>query len=328
MHAIIFQIVSVFLMIFAGFLAQRKGFLDDHGTAQLAWLLMKLFYPCLIFSSIVQRYTLRDLVANWTLPAGSLLIMLTGWIIGWLARRGVRHEAAPFQRSFHFQCTMNNYSFLPIMMVTGLMGDHAVAQVAFSSLGAELMTWTLGVQVLTGRWFSRETLRDLFSVPMRALLAAILVLLAIHTLPTLFPGHPPTPSSIWTNTGQMLLSTAHVIGQATIPVSAIICGARMATLHPAHLCTRPVLGLTALRLVLIPLAALGVLSLLPLTPSVRQVLLLIAVQPCSMTSVSLTKIYKTDEHLAAAAVLVTHVACLVTIPLWWQLAGGGFGPGP
>ncbi len=320
MYEIFLQIVAVFLMIFAGFLAQRKGILDDRGTAQLAWLLMKLFYPCLIFSSIVQKFTIRELVANWTLPAGSFLIMLTGWCLGTLARRLVRQETPAFQRSFHFQCTMNNYSFLPIMMVAGLIGDQAVAQVAFSSLGAELMTWTLGVQVLTGRWFSRETLRDLCSVPMRALLAAILVLLAIHYLPTLLQS-PPEPST-WTKMGQMLLRTTHMIGQATIPVSAIICGARMATLHPAHLFTRPVLALTALRLVIIPLAALGVLSLLPLARDVWPVLLLIAVQPCSMTSVSLTKIYKTDEHLAAAAVLVTHLACLLTIPLWWQVASG------
>ena len=103
MYGILLQIVAVCLMIYAGYLAYRKQILDEHVTTQLAWLLMKLFYPCLLFSSIVQKFTLRDLMANWTLPAGSFLIMLTGWGIGWLARRGVRHEAAPFQRSFHFQ---------------------------------------------------------------------------------------------------------------------------------------------------------------------------------------------------------------------------------
>jgi predicted permease len=318
MYGIFLQIVAVFLMISAGYLAQRKGILDDRGTAQLAWLLMKLFYPCLIFSSIVQKFTLRELAANWTLPAGSFLIMLTGWAMGLLARRFVRHASPPFQRSFHFQCTMNNYSFLPIMMVAGLLGDQAVAQVAFASLGAEIMTWTLGVQVLTGRWFSRTTLRDLCSMPMLALLSAILVLTGLHCLPP--PDSSQAPSA-GTATGQMLLHTARMIGQATIPVSAIICGARMATLHSKHLCTRPVLGLTVLRLVLIPLAAIALLKLLPLTSAVWPVLLIISIQPCSMTSVSLTKIYKTDEHLAAATVLITHLACLLTIPLWWQVAG-------
>jgi len=52
---------------------------------------------------------------------------------------------------FRFQCTINNYSFLPIMLATTLLDEQGVAQIIFSALGAELVVWTLGLQALTGK---------------------------------------------------------------------------------------------------------------------------------------------------------------------------------
>jgi predicted permease len=180
--------------------------------------------------------------------------------------------------------------------------------------------WTLGVQALTGARVSRQSLRNILSMPMVALICAMF-LLTIPYLLTKFNSSLLQPPAAVASAGTMLLHTCQKIGEATIPVSAIICGSRLATLQAAHLFTRPLIGLLGLRLLIIPAVALGLFTLLPLSLPVRQVLLIIAAQPCSMTSISLTCLYKTDEHLAAAAVLVTHIACLLTIPLWWRVAG-------
>ena len=40
---------------------------------------------------------------------------------------------------FHFQCMINNYSFLPIMLAATLLDEKGVAQIIFSALGAELV---------------------------------------------------------------------------------------------------------------------------------------------------------------------------------------------
>jgi predicted permease len=321
MYDIVFQIVAIFLMISAGFFARRRKVIDETFNQQLAKLLMNLFYPCLILSAMLKNFTIASLLANWTLPAGCAMIMITGWCLGRLVLPLLRHRSSEFQRSFHFQCTMNNYSFLPIMLMSGFIGPQAVALVIFASLGAELVMWTLGVQALTGKRISRQSCRNLLSMPMAALGSAML-LLTIHALLTQFNGSLLQPHPVMAKVGDMLLRTCQKIGEATIPVAAIICGSRLATLQAEHLFTPPLVGLLGMRLLIIPAVALTLLTLLPLTTPVWQVLLIIAAQPCSMTSVSLTCLYKTDEHLAAAAVFVTHIACLATIPFWWQVAGG------
>jgi predicted permease len=46
---------------------------------------------------------------------------------------------------------------------------------------------------------------------------------------------------------------------------------------------------------------------------------LIAVMPAAMSSVTLAEAYGADAEFSAAALLTTHLACLVTIPLWLAL---------
>jgi predicted permease len=315
MFEIFLKTLAVFLMIFAGYLVRRLQVVDESFNRQLSLLLINLFYPALILSSMVKSYTLDSLAANWTLPAGAATIMCAGWALGRLALPWLRRQPELLRRIFHFDCTMNNYSFLPIMLVAGLLGERAVAQVVFASLGAELVLWTLGVQSLTGHAVSRRTIRNLLTMPMGAIALAVSLLtgrfllarLGVHAASLPVPAH---------HVGGMLLNTCQMIGQATIPVSAIICGSRMASLHVDHLFSFPILGIAGMRLLAIPALVVCLISLLPLSHPVKQVLMVIAVQPCSMASVTLAEIYKTDMHFAAAAVLVTHVACLLTIPIW------------
>ena len=311
MFAIFLKTLAIFLMILAGYLVRRLKLVDETFNRQLSLLLTNVFYPALILNSVVRNYTLHSLAADWVLPTGSALIMVTGWAVGRLALIWMKRQPEALQRTFHFQCTMNNYSFLPIMLVAGLFGEQAVKQVVFSSLGAELCFWTLGIQALTGHAGPRAALRNIISLPMIALATAF----ALVALRSLLPPAAVLPATACL-TGDMLLDTCRMIGQATIPVSAIVCGCRMATIQADHLFSRTMLGMLGLRLALIPALAVLGLSLLPLDPSTRPVLLVIAVQPVAMASVTMAEIYHSDARFAAASVLVTHAACLLTIPLW------------
>jgi predicted permease len=315
MFEIFLKTLAIFLMIFAGYLVRRLKVVDESFNRQLSLLLINLFYPALILSSVAKNYTLESLAANWTLPAGAAIIMCAGWALGRLVLPWLQRQPEMLRRIFHFDCTMNNYSFLPIMLVAGLLGERAVAQVVFASLGAEIVMWTLGVQSLTGHAVSRRTIRNLLTMPMGALAFAVGLLICRFLLARLgmHAANLPTPTH---HVGAMLLTTCQMIGQATIPVSAIICGSRMASLQVDHLFSLPILGMLGMRLLAIPALAICILSLLPLSRPVAQVLMVVAVQPCSMASVTMAEIYKTDSRFAAAAVLVTHVACLLTIPVW------------
>jgi predicted permease len=315
MLRLFFATAAIFIIIFFGFLARRRGMIDAPFNRQLSLLLVNVFYPALIVSSLTRNFTWATLLSNWTLPAGSAMIMLTGWAIGTLCLPLLRRQPPRTVGMFRFQCMINNYSFLPIMLAMMLLDEQGVACVIFSTIGAEVAVWTLGVRVLTrGRVSRREMWHHLLSLPLTAMLAGSALLLTRHLLPA--AGLALLERPLWSSILAMFDRALHMTGQATIPVSAVIVGARMAALERHHIFTRLTACATGLRLLLIPAAAMALIVWLPFPAAVRPVLLIVAAQPCSMASVTLAEVYDSDAPFAAATVLLTHAFALLTIPLW------------
>ncbi len=318
MLTLFIKMLPLVLITLAGYGLNRLKWIDAAFNRQLSLVMLNFFYPCLIVSSIARNFTWETLLKNWMMPAGTVFILVTGWLIGWLTLPLLKRQAAGTRRCYHFICLMNNYSFLPILMAASLWGEMAVALIIFSSLGSELCVWTLGIKALTGQKLDRRFLANLVSVPMVALMFAFSVLaLRAWCEPQ---GFVPAAGSGADELLKTLLETCRMAGSATIPASALVCGSRIAMLHPGKVFSPLMAGTCALRLVVIPALCIGALSLLPIPLDVRRVLVLIAVMPAAMASVTLAEAYGGDADFSAAAILVSHVVCLVTIPLWLGLA--------
>lgn len=319
MFTIAVQISAIFAMIGIGtFAAKRKWFSEDFST-QLSLLLIRVFYPSLLFSAILRKYTLSALVDAWILPVGAAGIIFIGWTAGWVAKRTLlRHAKAPTRRAFHFSCTMNNYSFLPIMIIAGTpLGETGVAMVALTTIASDTLMWTLGFKTFTGQKLNFKTLPSmLLRPPVAALLLAVLCLIIFHcfgiTPDDLFACHPT----------KVALNTLYTyLGGATIPTCALVCGMRLAQLKPAGLFCYPQVLTTLLRMIVIPAITLTLLMLLPLTEAQRLVFGIIALMPGVMASVSMAEVYGGDIPFVSAMVLNTHAVCIVTVPIGLWLLG-------
>lgn len=318
MLSLLIRMLPLVLLALAGYVLNRFRWIDATFNRQLSLIMFNLFYPCLIISAIVRNFTWASLLQNSLVPAGTAGILLTGWLIGLLLRPFLKKHPPETRRSFHFICLMNNYSFLPILMAASLWGEKAVALIIFGSLGAELCVWTLGVATLTGQKKLSGFLRHVMSLPMGALLFTFMILGVQHFCKqhACIPAEGTLPHEILTT----LLETCRMAGAATIPASALVCGSRIAMLHPSKMFSLLIAGISTLRLVIIPALCIGGLMLIPMSQEIRRVLMLLAVQPAAMVSVPLAEAYGGDADFTAAAILATHILCLVTIPLWLAIA--------
>jgi predicted permease len=314
MTILFLKMLPLVLMSFAGYLLFRMKWVDATFNRQLSQVMLNLFYPCLIISSILRSFTLKTLAQNWMMPVGTIFILTTGWLVGWATLTFVKKHPLSTQRCFHFICMMNNYSFLPILLATSLWNEKAVALIAFSALGSELCVWTLGIKAMTGQPLERKFLRNLVSMPMLAIGASFILLVLRSTCVHYqwMPAAGSTTDELFTT----LLDTCRMTGSATVPASALICGIRIAMLHPHKLVSPLLIGTSFLRLLVIPAITIGVLMLVPMDHEMRRVLVLIATMPVAMASVSLAEAYKSDADLSAAAILVTHLICLISVPFW------------
>ncbi|MFO7937298.1 MAG: AEC family transporter [Kiritimatiellia bacterium] len=315
MLLILFKMMPLVLMTLVGYVLNRLKIIDKTFNRQLSLTLINVFYPCLIINLMVRNFTPASLLECWTMPAGLVFILCAGWFFGLLTRKLLCGEKLETRRCYHFICMMNNYSFLPIMMAASMWGDKAVALIIFSALGSELAIWTLGIRTLTGDRLSIRSLKHLCSMPMVALMVSFII---IYTRAILTKNGINLNTIVTEFNGQMMESFKFLSG-ATIPVSAIVCGSRIASMKASHIFNPLMAGTCLMRLIIIPAFCIGFICLVPLEQDIRRLLILIAVQPAAMASVALSEAYRSDAEFAAAATFATHILCLITIPLWLVL---------
>ncbi len=306
---LILNVGCVFLMMVPGFAARKKGWIDNSSMLSLSRVMLYFCYPCLIFTSITGNYSLAELGGSVVLPIGSAMIMLVGYIVGYCYCRLKGGLGDGQRRSFIFQCTMNNYSFLPIAVIMSMFGSELVAPLILSTLGAELVMWTIGILTISGRKLSVSSLRAMLSPPLLGVYAAMVVLVVFAVC--------GLDKSLLVSRGEKgfyLYNSLRTLGQGTVPLAMTIAGARMAQLKFEHVHNKLVYVLSGLRLVVIPLAAIGVLSMLDMSAEYRTILLIVAVMPVSLNSLLLNELYGGNRELIAGSVLLSHVLSLVSVP--------------
>ena len=305
----VFQILCILGLVGAGFLARRRGMLSAQGTNDLAHIALSLVYPALIFVSIAEL-SLADLRAHLSLPLLVMVIAFTGLGLGLLAVRFLGRVPPETARAFLFHCLINNYSFLPLPLVLFRYGDAGVALLIFSSVGYEILLWSLGVMLFSRAERKRDQLKSLFSPPFLALLVSLAWVAARDLLPW------PAPPAGLALAGQTLRSGLKTLGAATIALSMLVAGSRFAVLEFKTILGWRIWFVSAIRLVAVPLILIPGLGLIPMDPVARGILCIIAVMPSAMVSVLFSERYGGDTDFIAGGLLLTHLWALITVPLF------------
>ena len=306
------KIFVLFLMIGVGFYLHNRDILDKKTTHKLAKIFMLIFYPCMIFSFLVKNFTLQDILNESILPVSTFFIMLTGYLIGFVALKLISFDDNRQKNMFHFQCLINNYSFLPFPIIIMLFGENLASKFLFATLGAEFAIWTLGVFCLTGDKINKNFLKNLFSPPVISIFISFLFIIIKSYLVKynlVFP-------AILEDINSSLFFVIEMFGKATIPAAMLVAGSRMYGIELKSMFDNKQIFLAVLRLVIIPTSIIFLLKILPiqLDVYVRNIIIIIAIMPCAVNSVVLAEIFNSDTDFAAKSVLVTHIFSLITIP--------------
>ncbi|MCL4376828.1 MAG: AEC family transporter [Actinobacteria bacterium] len=307
-------VFSIFLMMGFGFIAKKIRLINTDTTREMSHAIIKFFYPALIFSSLVNNFTVKSLLLNVSLPIGTLIIMVIGFIYGLLFSKVTLFTNQKEENSFRFLCTMNNYTFLPLPIILMLWGNKGVAMLIFSSLGAEICIWTLGIFSLTGTTLSRKNLKQVLSVPLLTIIFSFFIIVIrdsflVNNL--IFINNP-----IFSQLSKSLMSVLDVFGKACIPIAMFIVGGKMAELRWKYMFDVKLIYLSAIRLLIIPATSLAVFYFLPFTKNVNLIISVVAIMPSAIASVYLSEVYDSDVRFSSKGVLITHLFSLITIPLW------------
>lgn len=309
----VLQVLFILVLMAIGFMARRRGVVSAVGTSEMVRILIAIIYPCLIFSSVT-RLNATELAANWIMPVMALAIAGTGLILGLVSLRFMKISDPQRASAFLFQNTINNYLFLPLPLVMLLWKEQGVALLVFASMGFELTVWTVGVFLFNRSSKLAEGIRMMFGPPLMALIFSI-GWVCVRDLAS-----PELPASgffadLMHRVLELFYFGADTVGKATVAVSMIVSGSRIAALDVRAAFDKHVWVVSALRLVVTPVIFILLLKMIPMDEMAYGILCVVAVMPAAVASLVFSERFGGDSDFIATTLLITHLAAIVTIPL-------------
>ena len=290
------MIVFVVLMVI-GYLCAKTNFAGREFTKDASKMVINVFMSATIINSV--------LVSDARLTGGELLqVMLVlcmsvgvCWVLAAISCRLVGlGDKAPL---FELLIAVMNNMFIALPVVETLFGSQAVFYCSLSCIPFNILLYTFGIYRLQGgEGKGSVRLRDIFSVPLLATLAALVIFLL----------QPPVPP--------VVKELASTMSAATMPLSMIVIGSSLGSVSLLDAFKKGKLYLMCvLRLLLCPLLVWLLAG--PMTDDLmlRVTATIIAAAPSGVVVSVLAIQYDRDAVFTSEGVLLSTVFSMLTIPL-------------
>lgn len=291
------QTLLMLLLAGVGFVLFKTGKISQEGSKSLGNILICAVLPCVIVKGfLVERTPERTTGLLISLGAAAVLLGVSVLI----SRLFFRHDAiAAFGAAF------SNPGFFGIPLITAALGSENVFYIAAFIGLLNLLQWTYGVSLMTGK---RGALR--FSALIRApfLIAIVIGLILFFTA-------LPLPS--------LLTDALSSIAGLNTPLAMFTVGIYLAQANFKQMFTRGRLyAISAVRLLIIPAVCLLLLWPIPAAwQPVKTALLIAAACPVGSNIAVYAHLHGKDSAYAAQSVVVSTLFSVITLPLLVGLAG-------
>lgn len=275
----------------------------------LSKLLVDVFWPALIFISIVKSLSTQDLLSNIYLPLAAVITASTGISLGFLLVKLNGWEGSK-KSIFLYHSTINNYVFMILPFVEFFIPGKGAGLLFIHNLGYVVIVWTLGVALLTGNDRFKDHMKSLLSPGLIATFAGILFVAF-----GLSDYIPKGVEEIFT-----------VLGNCTVPIAMIIAGGQIAALgRQAIKFDKWNMQLAFVRLIAVPVVLMiptyFLMQYTSISKNMLIIFMLVNLAPVSVNSVGMAIRFKADADLAAEGVVFTHIFAIFTMMffLWiWR----------
>ncbi len=293
--------VGVLLLIAVpGFILKKKKMVGEDCMPSLSKILLYVCQPCLSIYTFKNATFSPEMLGNigiFALLALIVQILMLG--IAYLLFKS-RIEN-PLYRIMTIACSLGNCAFFGIPILEALFPAEAPGLLIYTSVYAIIMNiigWTLAAAIISQNLKYISARKVFLNPAMFSLLIAI----------PFFIFEIPLPET--------LDSMVSLIGRMATPISMLIMGMRLATMSFKQMFTTKQIYISlALKQFLMPLLALLMVAFLPLDGGLKAVLYIICCCPVASVVLNFSEILGEGQREAAAAVLLSTILSIVTLPI-------------
>lgn len=297
------RVLAMLAYAVPGFLFIKTKAVKPESIPAFATLLLYVCSPALAMYSISRATYSPELNRMiWFCLVTAILMLLTFLLLFRFVLKSKFNDIR--WRVFTIATALGNVGFFGVPLLEHFLSDYPDVFI-FSevmALSMNMVAWTVGMFILSG---DKKFMRPL----------------KIITVPNFLAGCIAYPMFLngW-QFPDIVNDAISLLGRMSTPLCMLILGMRLATTKFKLLAADWRSLLTSLiKLIVFPLAMLGITTLLPVEPYIKAALFLLSACPCASVILSLSELIGQGQKSAANAVLISTLLSVITLPVISQL---------
>lgn len=296
---ILHQLITLFLLMGAGFLLFRFKLMNTEFNRSLTKLLINVTMPFLIIDSVLKLTQRAPVSTVLTVLAAAAALYLILPFFGFLIARLL--FVPKTQRGLYtYMTTFSNVGFMGFPLISALLGAEAVFYTALFNMIFNLSSFSYGILLISSGNEKKEKPRLRMLLSPGILLSLLAIVLYFADLPF------PAP----------VVDVVGYIGGLTTPLAMLLTGASIASMNlPEMLRDWRMYPFILLKQIALPLCLYPLFRLFIRDTLLLHLILIMLSLPVANSAVLFSIEYHADEKLATRGVFLTTLCSIATIPL-------------
>lgn len=290
------QMIVLFIYMMIGYVACKKGKIDEGFGKKISWLVLNVANPMMILTSATNgQGTIKgsELALTAVIAFGTFLFMMFLAIFIPKIFRLNEDEAAYFK----LMTVFNNIGFMGFPVISAVYGNEALLYGAVFLLPYNVFFYTYGVN-LVSETKQKFHMKSILNVGIIASLIAVILYLTQMPVPT------------------FVKSVVQGLGNLPAPLSMMVIGISLAQLDIKEMFLDVKMLLFAgLKLLIIPILGTLLIKQFVTTPALLAVCMVMLATPAGSMTAMLAQQHGGNYKRVAQGVSLTTLLSVITIPL-------------
>lgn len=299
---ILLKLIVLFSFVLVGYISYRKKWVTDRGSAEISKLVVNVFNPALIISTIAGA---TERPSNHMVLMGSLHVVILFGIMIVLSPLLTRALMVPKEQRilYRIMFIFTNMGFMGIPLAGSMYGNNATFYVALYILMYNLLFYSMGLQMFRKHMYagSRFEFRQMINPGMMACVAALFFFLTKIEMPA------------------TAVDFISYLADACVPLSMLITGFALAHTNLREVFTDVrIYAFTVISMLFIPVAAALFMTNAPFLdpePVLAGIMVMMFGMPNGAMTVIVPEEYGMDSSVCARAFALTTLVTIVTLPV-------------
>lgn len=299
------KVILLFLLIIIGYIAKKLKLIPTNIKEGISSLVINVTLPLYILTAMQFEFSPEVLKESGILVIISFFVYAGVTILSYIYTKFLKIKGEK-RDVFQYVIIFSNVGYMGYPIMDAIAGEKGRFYAAIYNLSFNLLTWTLGVYLMSRGKNEQQPLKERLKKVLNPSLIAVIIGFVFFGFSIKIPS--------------ILNGTFVSIGNTTTPLSMMFIGFILAEIHFKNIFDDwGVLLISFVRLLFTPVLVFLILRSLGFTGLVLTIPVVLTAMPAAANTAIVASKYENDYRLASKLIFVTTLLSIFTIPLILKL---------